>query len=88
MGHDVLETRLAINEQRKRRLEQHIARQRTVIAALEAAQRGNSETAENLRELLRIMERNLRLETIEHRQLRGQLLRQSREQGEARKSGH
>jgi len=80
---DVLETRLAINERRKRRLEQHIARERTVIAALEAARRGDSETAENLRDLLRTLERNLRLETIEQRRLRRALRRQEPNQSEA-----
>ena len=82
----MLERRLAINERRTCRLEQQIAQQRTVIAALEAVQRGNSETAENVRDFLRTTEENLRRETIEHRRLCGQLRRESHQQRERRQN--
>jgi len=70
---EIFERRLAVTERRISELEQHVARQRNVVAWLEASGRGSSETAEIARERLLIMERNVGRETAERRLLRRQL---------------
>ena len=71
----MLERRLARAEQRMSELERHVTQQRHVLAWLDAAGRGDSETAVIARELLGTMEHNLRRETAERRRLRRQLPR-------------
>ena len=66
---------LADAEQRISELERHVARQRDVLAALEAAGRGTSETTTIARDLLATMERNLRNEKAERMRLLGRLRR-------------
>jgi len=70
---EVFERQLALTERRISELEHHIARQRGVIASLESAGRGGSETAEIARDLLRTMEFNVRRELGDRRRLRAAL---------------
>ena len=70
---EMLERRLAHTERRITDLEQHVARQRTVVAWLDTSGRGGSETAEIARGLLQTMELNVRREMSERRLLRGRL---------------
>lgn len=70
---EIFERQLAVTERRLGELEHHVARQRNVIAALEAAGRGHSETAEIARDLLRNMEFNVRRELGERARLRAWL---------------
>ena len=70
---EVFERQLALAERRISELEHHIARQRSVIASLEAAGRGSSETVEIARDLLRTMEFNLRREIGDRTRLRAVL---------------
>ena len=59
---EILERRLAHTERRISELEQHVARQRNVVAWLDATGRGRSESADIAHDLLRTMEFNLRRE--------------------------
>jgi len=78
MDHEMLERRLNLAERRIGQLERHIEQQRIVLAALATAGRGNSETAEITRDVLRTMERNLRVETADRKRLPVQLRRSGR----------
>jgi nicotinic acid mononucleotide adenylyltransferase len=64
---------LALIAQRIAELELHIARQRKIVAVLEEANRGSSETAETVREAVRIMERNLECEIRDRKRTRARM---------------
>ena len=66
---EVFERQLALTERRIGELEHHIACQRSVIASLESAGRGSSETAEIARDVLRTMEFNVRRELADRTRL-------------------
>lgn len=55
--------------------ERHIATQRDIIARLESSGLGNSETANNAREILRAMEASLRRHVDEQGRLRARMQR-------------
>ena len=73
MERDILERWLARTERRIGELQQYAEGHRSVVAHLEAAGRGNSETAEVARDLLRTTERNLKGEIAGRKWLRLQL---------------
>ena len=67
---EIFERQLALTERRIGELKQQVARQRSVIASLESAGRGGSETAEIARDVLRTMELNVRRELADRTRLR------------------
>ena len=67
---EIFERQLALTERRIGELKQQVARQRSVIASLESAGRGSSETAEIARDVLRTMELNVRRELADRTRLR------------------
>ena len=73
MDRDILERRLTTVERRITELEYHAERRRGVIAGLEAAGRGNGETAEVARDVLRTTQRNIKSEIADRKWLRTQL---------------
>ena len=73
MERDILERWLARTERRIGELRQHAERRRSVVAHLEAAGRGNCETAEVVRDLLRTTKRNLKSEIADRKWLRLQI---------------
>ena len=70
-----IERWLADTEQRIAENERHISAQLEIIAGLENAGRGNSETAETAREILQSMQRALRARLRARRLLHVQLRR-------------
>jgi hypothetical protein len=70
----MFERHLVLTERRIVELELNVERQRTVVAGLEAAGRGGTESAEIARDLLSAMERNLGYHVADRKRI-GVLLR-------------